>query len=669
MVVRRLGRVARRYWSAARRRAIAPAVDLSYRLFRILPLRAGFAVLVCCESARLPARAALKAGFVPVFARRMLARPDFRLSSGFSRRFLLSSARVLYGIGAYVECCEAISASGRGLLSAHLTELWARSLFELGRFREARDALDVEDPFLVLAARPPLLQLKAHLDLILGAQSDARASLAAATHRRPASLCPHQNIAGRYTDAYKPTRLDVACGDDGRLFDAYNYIAQRVTHIGEGQLSADLYGRAFAAQKRLRSRPPALSPKLEALLRELDIAFDELRIIPVEWYTQIGHQGLLDRLFRMRDLGWWRGKAVFLMPSDLVANSAFQRVFERQGHVLIIGVNVDAEVARELFSLQRWCGMGFNAFEMPSGEIVPWQEAGAQMIRLWTRSGRGDPAREEFDRLYGDNEAIRDTIPRLRAKWGMRPDDWYVCLHLRDASHYGEMSGTGQTHRNAGVEGYLETLNYVTSQGGWVIKLGGPRSPKLPKMPGVFDYARSAYKSRLLDVHLIRNARYFIGTTSGLTDVAASLGTPCALVNCVSADAQMWGAGSRFALKRIRLRDGRDLTQRELTSAPWRWRAFGADVLARYGAVPVENTPEEVLETVKEVEAEQRGERERYESSFADADRLLGRWRASLALPYFYGAARPSLYWLDKNRSLLDGVATVKSAEPVSNPS
>ena len=117
------------------------------------------------------------------------------------------------------------------------------------------------------------------------------------------------------------------------------------------------------------------------------------------------------------------GQGGLSTSSDLVANSAFQRVFERQGHVLIIGVNVNEEVARELFSLQRWCGMGFNAFEMPSGRSCPGKRPGRR-IRLWTRSGRGDPAREEFDRLYGDNEAIRDTIPRLRAKWGMRPDDW-----------------------------------------------------------------------------------------------------------------------------------------------------------------------------------------------------------------------------------------------------
>ena len=41
---------------------------------------------------------------------------------------------------------------------------------------------------------------------------------------------------------------------------------------------------------------------------------------------------------------------------------------------------------------------------------------------------------------------------RLREQWGMKPDDWYVCLHTRDAAHYFEFQGTGQTHRNAPIE-------------------------------------------------------------------------------------------------------------------------------------------------------------------------------------------------------------------------
>jgi putative glycosyltransferase (TIGR04372 family) len=112
--------------------------------------------------------------------------------------------------------------------------------------------------------------------------------------------------------------------------------------------------------------------------------------------------------------------------------------------------------------------------------------------------------------------------------------------------------------------------------------MGGPNSPKFPKMNGLIDYARSPFKSEVLDLHLIRHARYFVGTTSGLSNVAVSFGVPSALVNCVTVDAQLWGDRVRFALKPVIDRSGRMLTQREITSGPWRWQLFGAEVMFRH---------------------------------------------------------------------------------------
>jgi putative glycosyltransferase (TIGR04372 family) len=659
---RRIGRTRLRW------RIVRAIVFLSYLFFRLMPAKLVFAALTLCERVRLPARAALKEGFMPIVARRQLTKPKANLSSSLSRLFLRSNARALYGVGAYRECCEFILAQGLGLSSGGVGDVWARSWFELGQFRQAREAIDSTMPLHILATNENLAQLKGHLELIEGDEVSAVAHLELAVVKAPRLLCPHQNMAARYPALYSPTRLDEISGADGRLFDAYNFVGQRVTHVGEGQLGASLYGAAFAAQRRLGLKTPPLSRKLTSLLAQLGIAFDELRILPVEWYTQIGHQGMLDILFRMREMGWWRGKVIFLIPREIVANDSFQRLFEQYGHVLVPGGNIDVEVARELNSLQRWCGLGFNAFALPAGQVVPWQEAGAQAIVQWEQERRADPVREEYDRIYGANEGLQDSFARMRERLGMKADDWHVCLHIRDASHYGELAGTGQSHRNSAVEDYLDAIRHITSQGGWVIKLGGPRSPVLPKMPRLFDYARSAMKGDILDMQLIRNARFFIGTTSGLTNVAVSLGTPCALVNCITVDAQLWNNRVRFALKRVKLRDGAFLSQRQLTSAPWRWRMFGADLLARQGAVLMDNTADEILEAVKEVEAAAIGQTLNYIRSFPDARVLLDRWRNSLGLPHFYGSARPSLYFLKKDESWLEPAMPSQAVGTISDP-
>ena len=112
---------------------------------------------------------------------------------------------------------------------------------------------------------------------------------------------------------------------------------------------------------------------------------------------------------------------------------------------------------------------------------------------------------------------------------------------------------------------YLDAIRFITGKGGWVVKLGGPNSPRLPQMDRTVDYALSGVRSDLLDVHLIRHARAFIGTTSGLTNVAVSFGIPSAIVNAITTDAQLWNKNVRFALKPVRLADGSTLTQRQLT--------------------------------------------------------------------------------------------------------
>jgi putative glycosyltransferase (TIGR04372 family) len=284
---------------------------------------------------------------------------------------------------------------------------------------------------------------------------------------------------------------------------------------------------------------------------------------------------------------------------------------------------------------------------------VQWSEAAALAIRQWDEEGRQPPLRAEFDRKFASSETAVTTFDQARRSWGMAPDDWYVCLHLRDGSFYGEASGLGQSHRNTGVDNYRAAIEHITGLGGWVIKLGSKGSPKLPPMPRVIDYTRTPYKSGLMDLTLIRGATLFIGTTSGLTNVPISFGVPAALVNCISTDAQLWHRQVRFIPKQIILQNGCAVAQTELTRSPWRWRVFDAGVLARHGATLIDNTADEILETVKEVMALATGITDDYAASVGAVDDLYSRWQKSLSMPHFYGGAQISLYYLKKHHASL----------------
>jgi putative glycosyltransferase (TIGR04372 family) len=607
-------------------------------IFAMLPIRWGFVLLVMASASRVPGTKILTLVYASVAVRREAKWPPKRLSGRLTDRFPVQAAQVLLSIGAVSEGTEMLGHASAAVRSGRASRSLAEVLFGVEEFALAL-------PFLVRWYDPEMLLQRALLELVVGNERKAIRLLTAAVDGLPSWMAPHQNLAARTPMAYVAHPLDINAGTQGRLYDAYNYIGQRVTHVGAGHLGGRLFAGALQAQERLRSSWPKLSDGLQARFAEWGIELDQLRILPPEWVTQIGHQGMLDFQLRMREIGWWQGSAILLAPYQRVANQALLSLFEQRCE-LLFGLDCGAGLFAELTSLQRYCGMSFNVFKLPSGEIVPWQEAGAAMICQWEAEGRGYPLREEYDRHLGSLDPVQANFAEMKTRWGMAPNDWYVCLHLRDASHYGEIEGVGQTHRNAEVANYLPMIEHITRQGGWVVKLGGPRSPKLPSMKCVVDYARGPFKSDIMDLQLIRQCRWFIGTTSGLTNLAVSFGVPCALVNCISVDAQLWGNRVRFAFKPVRTYEGRMLSQRELTSSPWRWRVFSAEVMLRHRAVPATNTSDEVLETVKEVELLADGSPS--DSGGQDATSLIEKWRVCLDLPHFYGNAQPSAYYLQK---------------------
>ncbi|WP_035644166.1 TIGR04372 family glycosyltransferase [Bradyrhizobium sp. ORS 285] len=627
-----------------RRRLIYLAFVVVGAFLNLLPRRLVFLALVVSSAMRLPGQRRLCQAYFPYVTSHLAAQPEFRFSSALSRHFPDASIRVLCGIGAYCEVVENVGRSTLETKPADVRYALVRSRFELGEFAEARDAAagaKAEE----LEGLVDLAFYKAMVDVIGGDEAGALDATFWACRGSLHFFRPHQNIAARHLPRYVPNTLDVLCGTPGRLFDLCNFAGQRVTHVGRGEIGVRLYQRALDAQQELGTSLPEVSHELRNLLDGLGVSLNVLRLIPEEWVTQIGHLGMLDILFRMRELGWWSGEAVIVVRPGLIANDIFFKLFEGLAKVVVIGETVTERLGEELLSLQRWCGMNFNAFRLPDGKVVPWQDAGAMAIDQWEREGRGHPLCVAYDRT---STAAAARFEQLRSTFGMKRDDWYVCLHTRDAAHYFEFMGTGQTHRNAPIETLLDAIRLITSRGGWVIKLGGPNSPKLPPMERTIDYALSEFRSDLMDIHLIRHARAFIGTTSGLTNVAVSFGIPCAIVNAITTDAQLWNKNVRFALKPVRLAGGTMLTQRQLTSTPWRWRVFDAAVLGRSGARPENNSAEDILHTVDEVLAIADGRTAEFDAAH-DAERVLSLWRRALSLPYYYGTSRPSLGFLARH--------------------
>jgi len=173
-----------------------------------------------------------------------------------------------------------------------------------------------------------------------------------------------------------------------------------------------------------------------------------------------------------------------------------------------------------------------DTFYHPSlGQDVIWRPKGKKSFD-WQSAGELNWG-HQFD-----NKNFRLTLPaelqfqcaQEALRLGLPPSAWYVCMHVREGGY----SKDETNFRNSDIENYIESIKYITSKGGWVIRMGDPSMQKLPSMEQVIDYANHSGKNALLDIYLVERCDFFIGTSSGMIHVAELFNKPMLFTNAVS---------------------------------------------------------------------------------------------------------------------------------------
>jgi putative glycosyltransferase (TIGR04372 family) len=430
------------------------------------------------------------------------------------------------------------------------------------------------------------------------------------------------------------------------LFYAYRHLLLRTYHNGEGALVPQVYSRCMETQRRLRTSLPKPSAALRKVLDGIGTELSEVRLLSPDWSALIGHNGHLNVHLMMRKMGWWRGQPLLLAYGERIANRPFLSLFSEICPTLTLGENVSPAVWHELACLTPFLGDSHQAFQFNDGRSVYWNDAGSLALQQWERDDRGFPLRDIYDARLRRDDRTETLYQSLRRKWGLSPDDWFVCLHMRDADTRGEKLGVGESIRSATIGNYLDTVRHITDSGGWVIRMGGRKAPPLPDLPRVIDYARSEDQVPEMDIHLMRRARMFIGTTSGFAYVATSFGIPTAMVNALSSVGLLWSKDTRFALKPVHTREGRMLSLGDMTSERWRWTFPTYETVTSAGLTVSESSSDEILETTKEVLALSSGDP-------AQLRQVDETWENCLETPGFFGSSRPSRYFLEKYSAAL----------------
>lgn len=480
------------------------------------------------------------------------------------------------------------------------------------------------------------------LHLRLGDETAAAKAFRASVALSPETVMAHQNYAGRYDiPGYIPRDWELR--DAGRLLIRDNLLQFAEDLVLQGRPADALvyYQRALRYQARLAAGaglPRRLMRRVAETCRQFDPDLP-VRILPYEWVTQFGHIGLLDSRMKMAALGMLPpANMLLLAPAGKVANPAYLACWENR-----IAIIREEALVSELFPYQRHFGEQFMAFPAGGDAAEPWTRAAARAQIAWAR-GNLPPLLRLSPRHAAQGRAVL-------ARLGVPADAWFVGLHIREGGFHHDGQGTAGAHRSAGIADYRDAIDAVTERGGWVIRLGDASMSPLPRLPQVIDYAHSAEKSPEADLFFLAASRFVIGTTSGLTTVALSFGTPMLLVNCISNDWQIWTDRTDFLVKPVYgRRQRRILTLAETSSPPIQGCLIDNALMARHGLTAHPNSATDIAAATRHKLDTLSGALPRP----GETHPLLRRYRATMAgNPEMFGAALPALPFLQAHPELL----------------
>ena len=249
---------------------------------------------------------------------------------------------------------------------------------------------------------------------------------------------------------------------------------------------------------------------------------------------RIGHLALnTDLVFRRRQLapGANRCKTIFIVGR--VANRQLLTMWKRHA------VFIESRFLRGLFeySIPMWKKTKFyEPLEMTSHEFEEFNYAQATLKLSQEEISRGEYELREM---------------------GIDPDkDWYVCIFARDSAYLQKEFGRQKDwsyhdYRNYDIDAFKLAIDHIVSLGGYVIRLGHHvEKPLNYEHPQVIDYA-SGLRTDFMDIFLVATCHFYIGGTSGISDIPIILDKPKLSVNTVPLSHIPYGKNNLYIPKKL----------------------------------------------------------------------------------------------------------------------
>lgn len=310
----------------------------------------------------------------------------------------------------------------------------------------------------------------------------------------------------------------------------------------------------FAEAKALLGAANARREEQRKLLGLTDVT---VRLLDGVWARHIGHCAQIDYVIKMGLLEGRpkAGTMLYVPPGAKVANRFLLRLLSE--HIQVVEHPGDLPFPESAVEALHYDLLGPR---LPDGSTRYIWEAAGQVYETWQREGRGPLLRLPDETAERGRETLRAA--------GISRDSWFVALHVREGKWDGQKGGLHGV-LNADIETYFDAIEEITGRGGWVIRLGDTGMRPLPPMPNVLDYCHSEVQSDWMDIFIMSQCRFMIGTSSGPAYVPTLFGVPAVLTNWWPPGAPPWQNSDIFVPKMLRrLRDTRYLTLSETLGEP-----------------------------------------------------------------------------------------------------
>ena len=214
----------------------------------------------------------------------------------------------------------------------------------------------------------------------------------------------------------------------------------------------------------------------------------------------------------------------------------------------------------------------------------------------------------EYDKAIGETQLVNMGIEGI-----------YVCIsnHESASIHYlqgNEINDLRDLYRNSDIRNYTYAIDYLRSKNIKTVRMGAITETNFD-YPNVVDYANN-YRTEFMDVYLTSKCKFFCADLSGILSLPIIFSKPMLILNVtlltVKNDAYSFLSPSKDIglLKKLwdknkkKYMTLRDMLYSETRFTIGKKSGIASSVLPEYyrrGIVPIDNTPEEILAAVKEM--------------------------------------------------------------------